>query len=432
MGAMTQEPRQSTPLPGSRRAYVVYLWFEAAGFFCYMLTFTAGALYMIQVAHLDALQLVLVGTALEVSALVFETPTGLVADTVSRRLSIIIGAVLVGVGFILWGAVPLFGPILVAQVLWGIGATFQSGATEAWIADELGGQDVGRTYLRASQLGYVGAILGIGSAIFLGSWFSLQVPVIAGGIGHLLIAGVLVVVMPEQHYAPLPRGDRSRARVMIDTLLAGIRTVRGHPVLVTILAITFIGGAASETFDRLWELHLLTWFTFPSIPDLEPIAWFGVIGATGLLASIGVVEFARRRFDTDTHLGAARALLLINTLLMLGLAGFALAGNFVLAVGCYLLARVMRRVSVPIGSAWINQSLTPHVRATVMSLDAQTDAIGQIAGGPLLGLLAMSAGTRVGMLTVAAFIVPSLLLYLRTIRLHGRDVIGDDETRSSR
>jgi hypothetical protein len=54
----------------ARRAYAVYLWLEAAEFYCYMLVFTAGALYGIQVAHLDALQLVLVGTALEISALV--------------------------------------------------------------------------------------------------------------------------------------------------------------------------------------------------------------------------------------------------------------------------------------------------------------------------------------------------------------------------
>ena len=62
--------------------------------------------------------------------------------------------------------------------------------------------------------------------------------------------------------------------------------------------------------------------------------------------------------------------------------------------------------------------------ATVISINAQTDAVGQIAGGPLLGWLAAAAGTRAAMLTVAAFLVPSALLYVRTIRRHGRDVIA--------
>jgi DHA3 family tetracycline resistance protein-like MFS transporter len=250
---------------------------------------------------------------------------------------------------------------------------------------------------------------------------------VVGGIGFLVIAVTLVAFMPEQHYTPAPRGDRSRWRQMGDTLAGGVRTVRARPVLVTILLITFIGGAASETFDRLWELHLLTNFTFPTVIDLPPIAWFGLISVTALLLSIGVAEIGRRRVDTDSHVATAKALLVMNSALVVGLAVFAVAGQFTVAVAGYLLARVMRRVTVPISTAWINQSLTPHVRATVMSLNAQTDAVGQIAGGPLLGALAVSAGTPTAMLTVAVIVVPSLFLYVRTIRLHGRDVIGDDE-----
>lgn len=286
---------------------------------------------------------------------------------------------------------------------------------------------MGQTYLRGSQLGYGAAVLGIASSALLGSVYGLAVPMVVGGIGFLVIAATLVALMPEDHYKPVPREGRSRARTMGDTLVAGIRIVRGRPVLVTILAITFIGAAASETFDRLWELHILTSFSFPQVPDLPPIAWFALIGVTGLLASIGVAEVARRRVDTDSHVATARALLGMDAALMVGMAVFALAGSFEVAVAGYLLARVMRRVMAPISTAWINQSLTPHVRATVLSLNAQTDAVGQIAGGPLLGALAVSAGTPVAMLTVAGFIAPSLLLYVRTIRLHGRDVIGEDD-----
>ncbi len=112
---------------------------------------------------------------------------------------------------------------------------------------------------------------------------------------------------------------------------------------------------------------------------------------------------------------------------MVGMVVFGLAVSFEMAVAAYFVTRVLRRVMIPISTAWINQSLTPNVRATVMSLNAQTDAVGQIAGGPLLGALAVSAGTPAAMLAAAAFIAPSLFLYVRTIRLHGRDVIGDDE-----
>jgi DHA3 family tetracycline resistance protein-like MFS transporter len=131
-------------LAGARRAYLVYIGQEAAGSFFFMMVITASGLFMIQDAHLDALQLVLVGTTLELSAFIFEVPTGVLADTVSRRLSVIIGTALIGLGLIVWGAWTLFATILLAQVLWGIGVTFTSGATQAWISDETGNVDTGR------------------------------------------------------------------------------------------------------------------------------------------------------------------------------------------------------------------------------------------------------------------------------------------------
>jgi DHA3 family tetracycline resistance protein-like MFS transporter len=110
--------------------------------------FVTTSLYEATVAGLTPVQLILVGTALELSAFVFEVPTGIVADVYSRRLSIIIGYLLMGVGFLVEGFFPAFLPILLAQVIWGLGYTFTSGATEAWISDEVGEDDANRLLLR--------------------------------------------------------------------------------------------------------------------------------------------------------------------------------------------------------------------------------------------------------------------------------------------
>jgi DHA3 family tetracycline resistance protein-like MFS transporter len=66
---------------------------------------------------------VLVGTVLEIAVLTFEVPTGVLADTYSRRVSVITGFFLIGAGFVLEGSVPVFGAVLVAQVIWGAGYT---------------------------------------------------------------------------------------------------------------------------------------------------------------------------------------------------------------------------------------------------------------------------------------------------------------------
>src|SRR5207249_1032528 len=91
------------------------------------------------------------------------------ADTLGRRRSIVIGLALLGVGFILEGAIPRFETILVATVIWGIGYTFKHGADVAWVADEIGEEAAGAAYLRASQVAQAGALLGIVGSVFLAS-----------------------------------------------------------------------------------------------------------------------------------------------------------------------------------------------------------------------------------------------------------------------
>ena len=117
-------------------AYKIYLLFSAITAMCFSLVATVMIVYHIEKVHLNPLQLILVGTTLEAACFIFEIPTGIVADIYSRKLSIVIGAVLTGLGFILEGSISSFASVLVAQIIWGLGSTFTSGSIEAWIAEE--------------------------------------------------------------------------------------------------------------------------------------------------------------------------------------------------------------------------------------------------------------------------------------------------------
>ncbi len=132
--------------------YRVYLIFSGATSLLFALIFTIMAVYRVQVAGTNPLQLVLVGTALEVTYFLFNVPTGVVADTYSRKLSVVIGVLLFGMGFVLEGSFPIFGAIILAQVIEGFGYTFMEGALEAWISDEVGEERVGQVFLRGSRL----------------------------------------------------------------------------------------------------------------------------------------------------------------------------------------------------------------------------------------------------------------------------------------
>ncbi|HET9980612.1 MAG TPA: hypothetical protein VFQ32_09205, partial [Ktedonobacterales bacterium] len=105
-----------------RNAYGVYLLMSGLSATFLSLYGTIATVYRVSTAGLDPLQLVLVGTALEGACFIVGIPTGILADILSRRLLVVIGFLLEGVGFALEGAIPHFETILLAQVLWGSGA----------------------------------------------------------------------------------------------------------------------------------------------------------------------------------------------------------------------------------------------------------------------------------------------------------------------
>ncbi len=403
-------------------ADLVYLVIAGGGGFFFTVAFTLSALYRIREAGLSPLQLVLLGTALEGAVLLFEVPTGVVADIYSRRLSVIIGYVLIGAGITLEGAIPRFETILIAQMIWGIGFTFTSGAESAWLADEVGEERAGQLFLRSAQLGQIGAVVGIVGSVILASG-NLALPMLVAGPCFIAMAAFMVIAMPEHGFRPLPRGERTTWQTGLHTAQTGLRAVRVHPILGTIFLIIAISGAASEAFDRLWELQLLNVSDFPSIGDLGVPVWFGLIDIGSLLISIVAAEIVRRRLNIGDVRAVARMLLIFNTGLVAAVMLFGLAWGFASAVGTYWAVLLFRRLNDPLQAAWINRGLDPATRATVLSLGSQSDALGQVTGGPVLGAIATGVSIRAALLTAGVVLSPVMLLYGRTLRRGATDQV---------
>src|SRR6187200_2043409 len=86
----------------------------------FMPTWVVMAVYLVQTVHLSPLQLVLMGTAMEAAVFLFEVPTGVVADTYSRRLSLVIGYLGMGVAWMLVAVVSAPFAIIGLWALWGL------------------------------------------------------------------------------------------------------------------------------------------------------------------------------------------------------------------------------------------------------------------------------------------------------------------------
>jgi DHA3 family tetracycline resistance protein-like MFS transporter len=407
-------------------AYPIYLFIKGSFALFFTLWSTVAPVYRIEVVGLDPLRLVLLGTALEVAVFVFEVPTGVFADTFGRRRSVIVGCVLMGSGFALEGAIPEFAAVLAAQAVWGVGYTFISGALEAWIADEAPDRDLGRVYIRGEQADYLGSFLGIPGGVLLGL-VALNLPLLAGGVLTVALGLALILAMPERNFRPSPREGRSSVEQAAATARGGFRLVRSRPILLILLAAALFTGMSQEGFDRLNPKQFLDVVGLPAIGGLEPVVWFGAIGAGGLVLSYLAAGIVARAIDVGNPAVAARLLLVLDLLLVAGMLTFALAGSFALALGAFWFATLVRRVAEPVYLTWLNEGLDPAVRATVISMSSQAGALGEASAGPVVGVIGNVFGVRQALTAAALVLSPTLLLYARAIKRGGADPeLGDN------
>jgi DHA3 family tetracycline resistance protein-like MFS transporter len=403
----------------------VYLVLSGATALFNALMFTLQQVYYVQTVGMNALQLVLVGTVMELATFVFEVPTGVVADTVSRRLSVIVGMFITGAGFLIQGLVPHYGAILLGSVIWGIGFTFISGARQAWIAGEVSEAELRGVLLRAGQVREVAVFVGIFLATSLGM-IVLALPIIVGSTLTILLGLWLLWVMPEHGFQPAPRTERTTWHALRTTFGEGVRVVRSSPILLTLTAVTAFTGAASEGFDRLGDAHLLNTVHLPRLGNLEPVVWFGIIQAGAQLLSIATIQVSRRRLERISAAAVPRVLLIANTLTVAALAVFALAGNLGLAIGAIWSMVIIGAVSGPLYEAWLAGNISPTVRATVFSMVSQANSMGQFVGGPVIGTVGTTYGLRAALLLAAIFKFPAAVLYALLLRRGHKAVAGGD------
>lgn len=404
-------------------APAAYYLFEGGAALLNALGFTLMLVLQVQVVGLSPFELVLMGTVLELTLVLFEIPTGVVADVYSRRRSVLIGAAVIGVSLLVQGLWPIFWPTLLAQALWGIGYTFISGAVQAWITDEVGEQAVQPVFTRGVQVALGATIVGTLLAGLLGQ-FDLRLPMVFAGVGYLLLAALLFVVMPETAFQPAPRADRQNWRHLTQTLRISIGLARRRPLIRGFAWVGLFVGLSSEAVDRLWTARLLESFALPPLAGTQGTAlWFSLFALVGtvvsLVASLIANRLAARRL-MQLHPGGLLAALVV--LQVVGVIGFALVGSVLVALVCLWLRDAARALAEPVQAAWLNRSIESRARATTLSLIGQVDALGQVAGGPPLGALAARTSVPVGLVASAVVLAPAAVILARL----GRDAASEE------
>jgi MFS family permease len=326
-----------------------------------------------------------------VGMVLFEVPTGVVADTVGRRTSYLLGAAtLFGSTLLylwLWQASAPFAAWAVASVLLGLGFTFFSGATEAWLVDGLhatgyeGSLDAAFAKGQiASGIAMLGGTVGGG---FLAQWTNLGVPYVVRAV---LLAVTFVVAwraMDDIGFTPKPRASvaleiRSILRASLDHGLLN------PPVRWVMLAGPFAAGVSVYGFYAAQPYLLQLYGSSDS---------YAVAGVSaGLVAGAQIVggvsaSYVARAFRRRTSVLLATAAGTAVVLAMIGL-----VSSFWMALALLAVWAVMFAATVPVRQAYLNGLIPSAQRATVLSFDNLLASGGGVVIQPALGRAADAWG----------------------------------------
>jgi DHA3 family tetracycline resistance protein-like MFS transporter len=406
-------------------AETVYYIRTAAWEFNSGLIFTSiWALYF-SVMQLSLVEVSLIFIVVTVSNLVLEVPTGIIADVYSRRLSVIMGGVFIGLAYVLMGAFPIFVIALIGAFIEAIGDTCVSGALQAWITDEVGADKVGDVLLRGGQVAVPAHWTGVAGSIILAALFNYQVPIVLGGMLWFVLTLFLIVFMPETNFKRAMSTSRgflvTHARDARATFANGVHLVRDSRLLTMLFAAQFLRSAFADSFYKFSRALVLQGFTLPVITlpligTLKDNLWFGLMEVLqGLFFLVGA-EVVRRLFRLDKAGVSARVLLVFHIIMLAALFVFAFTGNFALAIAAWLIVNGFQDLSNPISDSWLNQNVSSDVRATVLSMSSQTGMLGAMGSSTALSAFGDHFGVRSALALSGVLLLPLLLIYGRSAK----------------
>ncbi|MEO6577510.1 MAG: MFS transporter [Candidatus Limnocylindria bacterium] len=350
-----------------------------------------------------------------VGQVIFEIPTGVVADTRGRRFSFILGAATLLASTLLyllmWQIEAPFIGWAASSALLGLGFTFFSGATEAWLVDALTETgfvgDLETVFGRAQVVG--GGAMLVGSVLggFIAQLTNLGVPYIVRAAMLGLTVVIALRFMRDIGFTP----DRTA------TPIAAVRTVlggavdgglRNRPVRWLMLAAPFTTGVGFYAFYAL-QPYLLELYGDPNAYGIAGLA-AAIVAGTQMVGGWGVGRI-RRLFRRRTDAMIITAVLSTAALLTLGL-----IPSFVVALALLVAWALVSAIEEPIRRAFINGLIPSQQRATVLSFDSLMGSAGGVMIQPALGRVADLNGYAASYVVagaIQALSIPFVLLARR-------------------
>jgi MFS family permease len=332
---------------------------------------------------------------------IFEVPTGVVADTRGRRFSFLLGAATLLLStllyLVMWQAhAPLVG-WAIASILLGLGFTFFSGATEAWLVDALAASgftgELESVFGRAQTVGGAAMLVGSVGGGIVAQATNLGVPYLlrAGMLGVTLLVAFLF--MRDLGFTP-QRGASATAAIRSVASGAVDGGLRNPPVRWLMLAAPFTVGVGFYAFYA-FQPYLLELYGDKTAYAIAGLA-AAIVAGSQIFGGL-IVGRVRRLFKRRTD-----ALIVggIANVVLLALVG--LTGNFLIALVLLAAWSMVSAIEGPLRQAFVNGLIPSSQRATVLSFDSLMGSAGGVVAQPALGRTADAFGYPASYLVSAA------------------------------
>jgi MFS family permease len=322
-----------------------------------------------------------------VGQVLFEVPTGVLADTVGRRFSYLLGsATLFASTALYWWLWVISAPFwmwAIASLLIGLGFTFFSGATEAWLVDALKFTKYKGSLENAFAKGQVASGIAMLSGTVIGAYVAQMTNL---GVPYIIRGGVLLVTLYITYRLMHDLGFKPRKGASIASEMSYVvktsvdHGIRNRPVRWMMLSGPFTFGVGIYAFYAL-QPYLLELY---GRPDSYFIVGVGValISATQILGGV-LVPYCRKAFRYRTGLLAFAVLLSTVALILIGL-----VPSFWLTLIVIAIWSTTYAITVPVRQAYINDLIPSAQRATVVSSDNLIGNAGGVVIQPGLGKVA--------------------------------------------
>ena len=345
----------------------------------------------------------------------FEVPTGIVADTVGRRASYLLGTVTLATStllyVLLWRIEAPFWQWAVVSILIGLGFTFFSGAVEAWLVDALTATgftgELESVFARGQIVGGGAMLAGSVAGGFIAEQTSLGVPFVLRAAVLIVMFAVAFKLMKDVGFTPVTgaRPLQEMRRIATASIDYGWRVPAVKWLMVEALA---TGGVGIYAFYAL-QPYLLELYGDPNAYQIAGLV-AAIVAAAQILGGLAAPRI-RRLFDRRTSALIATAALSVVTLALIGT-----VDSFWPVLGLIVVWGLLFAASQPIRQTYLNGLIPSRQRATILSFDSMMGSTGGVWAQPVLGRAADVWGYATSYVLgagISALAIPCLALSRR-------------------